>query len=355
MTYSSPVPPSGTGRSAASSTYRRTSATGVPSAGTTRPDSGALTVAHTVVSVGPYALTRRRPADQRATTSGGQASPATASAVICGRVVSGGRAARTDGGRVAWVTRCSATSPARPAPGSRRAAGAMTRVAPVSQAPQISATDASKLGDANCRTRLPAVTVNRSACAAASPARPACGTTTPLGTPVEPEVWMTYAAWPGVRRTPGPVAGWPDRSRGRVPSSRTRTGATSARMNARRARGYSGSTGTYAPPAFRTASRATASSTERGRTSATRVSGPTPCPASQCARRLARASSSRYVRVVSSKASAVASGVRATCRAKSSGKGPAESAETAACVMSFTGPPLVGRRLERAVQKMRMR
>ncbi len=64
----------------------------------------------------------------------------------------------------------------------------MTRAAPVSQAPQNSATDASKLGEANCRTRLSPVTANRSACAAASPARPACGTTTPFGVPVEPEV-----------------------------------------------------------------------------------------------------------------------------------------------------------------------
>ena len=36
-----------------------------------------LMVAQIVVSVGPYALTIRRPSDQRATRSGGQASPPT--------------------------------------------------------------------------------------------------------------------------------------------------------------------------------------------------------------------------------------------------------------------------------------
>ena len=59
-----------------------------------------------------------------------------------------------------------------------------------------------------------------------------------------------------------------------------------------RARGYSGSTGTYAPPAFHTASTATTRSTDLGSEMATRVSGPTPSPARWPASRLARRPSS---------------------------------------------------------------
>nr|WP_234356560.1 hypothetical protein [Streptomyces sp. NRRL F-2295] len=45
--------PGATGRRAASSTYTRAPAMGRPIGGTVLPDSGALMVAHTVVSVGP--------------------------------------------------------------------------------------------------------------------------------------------------------------------------------------------------------------------------------------------------------------------------------------------------------------
>ena len=46
--------------------------------------------------------------------------------------------------------------------------------------------------------------------------------------------------------------------------------------SASRSAGYAGSSGTYAPPAFRTASSATTSSSERSRQTPTRASGPTP-------------------------------------------------------------------------------
>ena len=47
--------------------------------------------------------------------------------------------------------------------------------------------------------------------------------------------------------------------------------------NSRRAGGYVGSNGTYAPPAFRIASMPASISTERSAQMATRVSGPTSC------------------------------------------------------------------------------
>ncbi len=179
----------------------------------------------------------RRPGDQRSTRSAGQASPATTSETTPGSVSFGGRAASTDGGRVTWVTRRSASRSSSPAPGSSRSPGAMTRAAPASQVTHISETDASKLGEASWSTRLSPVTANRSACAAASAARPVWETTTPFGVPVEPEVWITYAGWAGRRPVAGSVSGYADRSRRSAAASRTRAGAVSARTKARRSAG----------------------------------------------------------------------------------------------------------------------
>ncbi|KQU66156.1 hypothetical protein ASC88_11390 [Rhizobacter sp. Root29] len=66
----------------------------------------------------------------------------------------------------------------------------------------------------------------------------------------------------------------------------------SSRMKASRSAGCDGSIGTYAPPAFSTASSATIKSNERGSETATRVSGLTPCAISRCASRFARRFSS---------------------------------------------------------------
>ncbi len=52
-TYSSPGTPTGTGRSAESSTYTWVFQPGRPIAGARAPESGPLTVTHTVASVGP--------------------------------------------------------------------------------------------------------------------------------------------------------------------------------------------------------------------------------------------------------------------------------------------------------------
>ena len=49
-------------------------------------------------------------------------------------------------------------------------------------------TDASKLLDANWSTRLELSTPSRAPCSATMLARPVWVTTTPLGTPVEPDV-----------------------------------------------------------------------------------------------------------------------------------------------------------------------
>src|SRR5947199_189772 len=74
------------------------------------------------------------------------------------------------------------------APGSNRSAGARTSAAPDSRPMHNSQHDASKLGEANCSTRLLVSIPNRWICALARLETPAWLTTTPLGWPVDPEV-----------------------------------------------------------------------------------------------------------------------------------------------------------------------
>jgi hypothetical protein len=100
------------------------------------------------------------------------------------------------------------------------------------------------------------------------------------------------------------------RSASRASVTTTAT-AVSPSMKASRCAGYAGSSGTYAPPAFSTASVATISSGERSRQSAARVPGSTPARRRWRASRFARASSSPYVIRPPSHASATASGVAA--------------------------------------------
>src|SRR2546422_594261 len=103
---------------------------------------------------------------------------------------------------------------------------------------------------------------------------------TPFGRPVEPDVYVTYARCSPVRGTPGSVAG----SSAIEPQSVSRqmivavvvgnastmvrcvrmiAAPASCSRSARRALGCAGSSGTYAPPAFRTPSRPTTIATER--------------------------------------------------------------------------------------------
>ncbi|MNV27121.1 hypothetical protein D3C71_1182590 [compost metagenome] len=87
-------------------------------------------------------------------------------------------------------------------------------------------------------------------------------------------------------------------STGTLPSGSEFCASTSAiplscTMYARRSAGYSGSSGTYAPPAFRIASSPTTISKPRSSARPTRVSVPTPSAIRRCASRLARVFSSR--------------------------------------------------------------
>ncbi len=63
-----------------------------------------------------------------------------------------------------------------------------TRVPPAESVAKISSADASKLNEANWRTRSPFLTPNQSAETQVRFVRDPCSISTPLGLPVEPEV-----------------------------------------------------------------------------------------------------------------------------------------------------------------------
>ncbi|CAM5625311.1 hypothetical protein SGRIM128S_08647 [Streptomyces griseomycini] len=266
-------------------------------------------------------MTRRPPRIQRAASS----TPSDSPPVITVRTVaarSSGTVARTGGGSSTWVAAFSVSRAAISSPGSRLSAGPSTRVAPETSAWTTSATAASKLSDIICRTRLEVSMARFRMWPVSIELSPWWETATPLGRPVEPEVWMTYAVcagWTGAARSAS-VRSVPGRSarRSRTPSvSRsttraaasaprpaiaaslpresvtTRTGAASSSMWAMRSAGCAGSTGSQAAPALATAAIATTHAVLRGTSRATSRSGPAPSAASSRASRLARVFSSR--------------------------------------------------------------
>ena len=139
-------------------------------------------------SVGPYALNSARPGAQRCTSACGIASPPEINTRRPGSVAVSGSADSTTGGSSAWVMPAWATKLSSASPISTTPGAGMCSDAPCDSAISHSNTQASKLKDANCSTRLSCDTANRSACACSRLATPRCGTSTPFGRPVEPEV-----------------------------------------------------------------------------------------------------------------------------------------------------------------------
>src|SRR5205085_11804847 len=119
-------------------------------------------VAHTVISVGPYALKKRRPLPHFAANSTRHASPATIKDSRDGRSVIA-NVPKIEGGTVSTLIRQSRSVRVKSAPVRTARRGGSTRVAPVKSVLKISETDASKESDANCRTRLVSVTSKRRA------------------------------------------------------------------------------------------------------------------------------------------------------------------------------------------------
>ncbi len=185
-----------------------------------------------------------------------------------------------------------------------------TTRAPDTSGTHTSNSEASKACGACISTASPAPT-DQSRCPT-SPATLPCGIDTPFGTPVEPEVYITYARSSGPTRTAGSCTGLaataarvrgssstttspgaPGGTAARVfPVHSTAAGAESASMTATRSAGYAASTGTYAAPAFQTPSSATSSPADRSISTATRLPRVTPRPARYAASRPASASNS---------------------------------------------------------------
>ena len=127
------------------------------------------------------------PLAQRFTCAGGSASPAQIS-TRTGPSASSARPDSTIGGRVAWVMPSRATSAARVSPANTSPGAPRCSEAPWLRAIDHSNTQASKLKDANCSTRLSGDTPNSSPCTRCKLGKPRWVTITPLGRPVEPDV-----------------------------------------------------------------------------------------------------------------------------------------------------------------------
>src|SRR5689334_2209898 len=95
-----------------------------------------------------------RPGPQSSSSAGVQTSPATTRVVSFGSALSEEKACRTAGGKVTWVIPRAFIVCVNGSPGVRSWLEAMHNCAPEHKVTKISDTDASKLADANCSTRL---------------------------------------------------------------------------------------------------------------------------------------------------------------------------------------------------------
>ncbi len=148
--------------------------------------SGSLTDENTVASVGPYALNSDRPAPHRSTSSALAASPPVTTTFRSSRP-DGSTDANAAGVTNAWVTDSPDNTAANSEP-PYTSVGAITSVPAPPKASSTSSTDASKLVDANASTRESVVTRKRDRSSSTKSPSPRCVTTTPFGTPVDPEV-----------------------------------------------------------------------------------------------------------------------------------------------------------------------
>ncbi|GHG96592.1 hypothetical protein GCM10012319_61180 [Comamonas sp. KCTC 72670] len=230
--YSSPGTPTGAGLNCASSTYVVVFGTGRP-IDTVAPTSSGFSIRYVlenvVFSVGPYPLMSTLPAANRSfTRATGSASPPAsncftfASACGCLACICSNSAA------VSHSDVTSASPSFRPNSSSDGVpAGYTTSFAPCSSAPHNSSVDASKEMGANCNhtssgpKRAKSVSnTNRDT------AR--CGTPTPLGFPVLPDVNITYARFSPHTHGPGLLSGCPAMSASHSVSTLT-IGVPSAR------------------------------------------------------------------------------------------------------------------------------
>jgi hypothetical protein len=190
-----------------------------------------------VFSVGPYPFTSRIPGTRVSTAAqaaGGSTSPP-ASSTRKPASTPGSAAAtwpNTPAVSHSTLTRCAERNP--PSSDADSApCGPTARTAPLASAPQISNVAASNDGGASCATTSPGVTGQNPLSLTSRPTA-AWVTVTPLGTPVDPEVYITYAA--SEAASPGTGSTAASSPVTRSPSTTT-AGPASASMNAIRSAG----------------------------------------------------------------------------------------------------------------------
>src|SRR6185295_437698 len=127
-------------------------------------------------SVGALASKNRRPGDQRLAVSMEQDSPPTIMVDKSGRVsgASLGNVSRRLGASAIRLIACSLSNLVKAPPESTRSRSIRYKVDPLSSAKQISNTEASKLNEANCSTRLPLRTPKLSSDALMTAQTPRC-------------------------------------------------------------------------------------------------------------------------------------------------------------------------------------
>src|SRR5574340_578757 len=222
--------------------------------------------------------------------------------------------ASIDGTNSATVMSASSISDHRYS-GSRCPSGrATTSFAPTAKGRNSSHTETSKVIGALCTTTSAASNPYSAIIHASRLPIARCETATPLGRPVEPEVKITYAVFSvrtGATRSASRTGASENPDTSRVSTSTagtdpgvskpsrlvvsTHTGAAVSSTYVLRSTGWSGSSGTYPPPASSTAQIPTTISIERPIATPTSDSGPTPREIRYRANRLTRASSSAYV------------------------------------------------------------
>ncbi len=122
------------------------------------------------------------------TARAGSASPARTTVSAPTRTVSSARSRpRADGTALSSPARQGSDRSAR----ASRSRTTSTRPPASSSGEKISNTDTSKLSEVDATMWASPRPVNSAAAQSVSATTEACGTTTPLGRPVEPEVWMT--------------------------------------------------------------------------------------------------------------------------------------------------------------------
>src|SRR5438067_768251 len=262
-------------------------------------------VANVVVSVGPYPSTTTRPAhasNTRRTAAAGTTSPP---------VHTSRNPANASGASCATTRNKPEVNhnPVTPNPvtirrntsASTSPAGATTTRPPRNNGTHNSYVDASNANGECTNTRSCPLPPNRRS--NTKPTTSRCRTPTPFGTPVDPDVYSTYAKHSGSTPTTNGSTNSPESDASpsnttngppwtdaavdpHTPSVTTTDTPACPNTNRIRSTGARTSTGTYAPPAFNTASTATTISTDRSTNTPTRPSGRTPRRISRRARRL---------------------------------------------------------------------